>query len=188
MALLRAVWCEYAGLLGRRPYTTSSATGGLVMLSGDWLAQRYEHHSALERGQHGHDYTSDSSRTSSRASGGREGEYDKIRAAVMVGFSMGAFMPVNTLWYRNVVERCDRVISVQAAPWAVPPLTVCCCSRPCCAMFILPEPFQISRNTGSHFHLVLLPFATCRFLPAELSQKRSVHPRTHASTHGPAPA
>eukprot|EP01046_Picozoa_sp_COSAG06_P067050 COSAG06_NODE_17198_length_955_cov_1.227804_1_plen_107_part_00 len=105
VAPLRAAWrgcaalsCGYATLLARRPYVTSSATGGLVMLSGDALAQYYERRGAAHREreqqqqqQHGHHH----------ASGG----YDTIRAAVMVGFSMGAFMPVNTLWYRNAVER-----------------------------------------------------------------------------------
>ena len=96
-----------AGLLGRRPYITSSATGGLVMLSGDWLAQRYEHRGPV-RGQYDHD-RSDAGSTICRASDVREGEYDKIRATVMTGFSVTAFMPVNTFWYRNVVERCDRL-------------------------------------------------------------------------------
>jgi hypothetical protein len=92
MSLVRAAWRGYTGALSRRPYATSSATGGLVMLSGDSLAQRFEqrHHAA----------------DSGRASGGGESKHDRIRAAVMVGFSMGAFMPLNTLWYRNVVERC----------------------------------------------------------------------------------
>ncbi len=114
MALLGAIWREYAGLLGRRPYITSSATGGLVMLSGDWLAQRYEHRAVPARGQHGH----------GRASSVREGEHDKIRATVMVVFSVTAFMPVNTFWYRNVVERCDRLVAHLhslgcAATWCV---------------------------------------------------------------------
>lgn len=61
------------------------------MLSGDSLAQHYEH---LSKHELGCDYDS------------RECTHDKIRAVVMVGFSVGAFMPVNMLWYRNVVERC----------------------------------------------------------------------------------
>ena len=91
MSMVRAAWRGYTGMLSRRPYATSSATGGLVMLSGDSLAQHFEH-------RH---HTGGSSPTSTK----EESKHDKIRAAVMVGFSMGAFMPVNTLWYRNVVER-----------------------------------------------------------------------------------
>ena len=83
-ATARAAWHSYASLLARRPYLTSAATGGCVMLSGDALAQYSER---------------------CRTSGGHAAAgYDKIRAGVMVGFSMGAFMPINTLWYRAVVE------------------------------------------------------------------------------------
>jgi len=41
----------------------------------------------------------------------------------MVGFSMGAFMPVNTLWYRNVVERVLPDLAKQRTPFPPGALT-----------------------------------------------------------------
>ena len=104
MRAVRAVWRGYADALRRRPYITSSVTGGVVMLSGDTLAQHYEARaaSAPEGHRGGH---------SGSAGSSGERKHDRVRAAVMVGFSMCAFMPVNTLWYRNVVERCGQSVS-----------------------------------------------------------------------------
>eukprot|EP01046_Picozoa_sp_COSAG06_P048825 COSAG06_NODE_7377_length_2523_cov_1.815182_5_plen_128_part_00 len=82
MPLLRRGWEAYIRLLQRRPYVGNSATGAIVMLSGDALAQWHE-----QRG----------------ASASKR--YDGKRAAVMVVFSVVIFMPTNTFWLKNVAER-----------------------------------------------------------------------------------
>lgn len=90
-------WAAYRGLLARRPYTTNSLTGGSVMLAGDGLAQWYERYRS--RMQHQQQPSHDVS------SGATAESHDWVRAGVMAGFSMGAFMPVNTFWYGTFLER-----------------------------------------------------------------------------------
>jgi hypothetical protein len=73
MPLLRRGWEAYIRLLQRRPYVGNSATGAIVMLSGDALAQWHEQRGA----------------SASKRCDGK-------RAAVMVVFSVVIFMPTNT--------------------------------------------------------------------------------------------
>jgi hypothetical protein len=93
MPLLRRGWEAYIRLLQRRPYVGNSATGAIVMLSGDALVQWHEQRGA----------------SASKRCDGK-------RAAVMVVFSVVIFMPTNTprnmfpgeictFWLKNVAER-----------------------------------------------------------------------------------
>ena len=116
---LRAAWRGYAALLARHPYLTSSATGGTVMLSGDALAQRFEQRQQQQRQQQ----QQQQQQRHPHAGGTDARGYDPVRAAVMVGFSVGAFMPVNTLWYRNVVERVLPDVAKHRTPFPPGALT-----------------------------------------------------------------
>ena len=75
-----AVASAYVALLESHVYLANSLVGGTVMTFGDSLAQRIEQRGA--------------------------GTFvlDKRRVLVCVCFSAGAHMPINTLWYREVIE------------------------------------------------------------------------------------
>ena len=83
-----SVASAYVSLLASHMYLANSLVGGTVMTCGDTLAQRVEHRGAGGAGGAGTQFV-----------------LDRRRVLVCACFSAGAHMPINTLWYHEVVER-----------------------------------------------------------------------------------